>query len=198
MINTIFLIGMAVFAASSIYFFLNRKQSGGMNTAFLVSFVTLASYTLMWQGSFVAESVSGQPIYWTRWLFYAISCSLLMLEISRIKGITSASSVTELIFLNVVVMGTGVLASVSSGVTKWIFFILSSIAYIIQISAVLKVKGKQAEWVNTYIYLGWTGFPVVFLLAPTGISLFGSVIAMGLYLVLDVYTKIIFNLKLKQ
>lgn len=121
-----------------------------------------------------------------------------MLEISRIKGITSASNVTELIFLNVVVMGTGALAAVSSGLSKWIFFILSSISYIIQISTVLKAKGKESDWVNTYIYLGWTAFPIVFLLAPTGISLFGSVIAMGLYLVLDVYTKIIFNLKLKQ
>ncbi len=127
----------------------------------------------MWQGSYVAESVSGQPIYWTRWNSYAISCSLLMFEIARVKKITSASDVAELIFLNVIVMGTGVLASVSTGFPKWIFFIISSIAYIIQISIVLKAEVEGSSWVNTYIYLGWTGFPIVFLFAPTGFGVFG-------------------------
>ena len=198
MINYIFIAGMSIFFLSSIYFYFWRKKSQGLNTAFLVSFVTLISYALMWQGSFVAQSASGEPIYWTRWLFYAISCSLLMLEIARVKGITSSGKVAELIFLNVIVMGAGTLSAVSSGLSKWIFFILSSIAYIVQISIVLKIREDKSNWINTYIYLGWTGFPVVFLLAPTGIGLLTAAIAMGLYLVLDIYTKIIFNLQLKE
>jgi len=197
MINTVFIVGMLIFAASSIYFFFSRQEGQGLNTAFLVSFVTLASYALMWQGSFVAQGVGGEPVYWTRWIFYAISCSLLMLEISRVRGISDPGKIAEIIFLNVFVMGTGVLSSVSTGLGRWIFFALSSVAYLIQISKVLKAKGKDSNWVNPYIYFGWTGFPVVFLLAPTGLGVFGSVVAMGLYLLLDVYTKIIFNLRLK-
>jgi bacteriorhodopsin len=197
MITTIFIIGFVIFALSSAYFFVTKSKPGALNSAFLVSFVTLASYTLMWQGSFVVQSPDAQPIYWTRWLFYAISCSLLMLEIARVKGITSKGKIAELIFLNVIVMGTGTLAAVSSGLGKWIFFLLSSIAYMIQILPLLKVNTEKSKWVNTTILLGWTGFPVVFFLAPTGFGLFGSAIAMGLYLVLDIYTKIIFNLQLK-
>ncbi|MEE4194443.1 MAG: bacteriorhodopsin [Anaerolineae bacterium] len=196
MTNILFIIGFIVFSISSAYFYFSRRKESGLNTAFLVSFVTIASYALMWQGNFVAESAAGQPIFWTRWLFYAISCSLLMLEIAKVKGITGAGKVAQLIFLNVIVMGTGTLAAVSTGLGRWIFFLLSSIAYIIQISSVLKIN--QAKWVNTYIYLGWTGFPVVFLLAPTGFGLIGSAIAMGLYLVLDIYTKIAFNVQLKN
>ena len=196
--NIIFIAGFAIFALSSIYFLFAKGKSGELNSAFLVSFVTLASYALMWDGSFTAESASGEPIYWTRWLFYAISCSLLMLEIAKVKGIKSSGKITELIFLNVIVMGTGTLAAVSSGLSKWIFFVLSSIAYLIQIGMVLKVKEENSKWINTYIYLGWTGFPIVFLLAPTGIGLFGAAIAMGLYLILDIYTKIIFNLQLNK
>ena len=121
-----------------------------------------------------------------------------MLEISKVKGIKATGRVTELIFLNVFVMGTGALAAVSSGVLKWLFFVLSSIAYIIQIGMVLKQKARESNWINTYIYLGWTGFPVVFFLAPTGIGLFGTAVALGLYLLLDVYTKIVFNIQLKD
>lgn len=196
MITTIFILGIGIFSISSVYFFFARKKPKGLNTAFLVSFVTLASYALMWQGSFTAQSSAGEPIFWTRWVFYALSCSLLMLEIARAKKITSSGKVAELIFLNVFVMGTGVLASVTTGLGKWIFFLLSSIAYLIQIAVVLKAREKAANWINLYIWLGWTGFPVVFFLAPTGLGLFGATIAMGLYLVLDVFTKIVFNIQL--
>ena len=195
MINTIFIVGMIVFALSSIYFFFTKKNSG-INSAFLVSFVTLASYVLMWDGTYIAESGGGQPIFWTRWLFYALSCSLLMLEIAKVKGITSPSKVGELIFLNVLVMTGGFFAAITSGVVKWLFFILSSIAYLVQIGALLKINDAKSNWINAYIYFGWSVFPIVFFLAPTGTEIIGAAIAMGLYLVLDIYTKIIFNLQL--
>ena len=197
MINLIFIAGIVIFALSSLFFFFSKK-GGSMNTAFLVSFVTLASYVLMWDGTFASQSASGEPIYWTRWLFYAISCSLLMLEIARVKGITASEKVTELIFLNVLVMGGGALAAVTEGVSKWLFFLLASIAYIIQIVPLLKIKSSSTKWVNAYIFFGWSVFPVVFFLAPTGIEVFGAGIALGLYLLLDISTKILFNLQLKD
>ena len=110
----IFIAGFAIFALSSAYFFFAKGKSEGINAAFLVSFVTLASYALIWDGSFTAESASGQPIFWTRWVFYALSCSLLMLEIAKVKGIKSNGKIAELIFLNIMVMGTGTLAAVTS------------------------------------------------------------------------------------
>lgn len=197
MIDIIFIAGMAIFGLSSLYFLLTKK-SGGINTAFLVSFVTLASYVLMWEGSFVGLSPGGEPIFWTRWLFYALSCSLLMLEIARVKGITGSGKVAELVFLNVLVMGGGFLAAITSGTAKWLFFVLASIAYLLQVAPLFKVKTKGSSWINAYILFGWSVFPVVFVLAPTGIEVFGAAVAMGLYLVLDIYTKIVFNLQLKD
>ena len=197
MINTIFITGMIIFVLSSLYFLIAKKNNG-INTAFLVSFVTLASYVLMWDGTYVAQSASGEPIFWTSWLFYALSCSLLMIEISKVKGITSASKVGELIFLNVIVMGTGFLAAITFGLVKWMFFGLSSIAYLIQVGMLLKIKESASNWINAYIYFGWSVFPVAFFLAPTGIEVFGAAIAMGLYLILDIYTKIVFNLQLND
>ena len=51
----IFIAGFAIFALSSAYFFFANRKSEGINAAFLVSFVTLASYALMWDGSFTAR-----------------------------------------------------------------------------------------------------------------------------------------------
>lgn len=197
MLNTIFISGMIIFSISSLYFLFSKK-SNGLNSAFLVSFVTLVSYVLMWEGSYVVESAGGQPIFWTRWLFYALSCSLLMLEISRVKGIASTGKIAELIFLNVIVMTAGFLAAITFDTVKWLFFILSSIAYIILVADLLKIKEAKSNWVNAYVLFGWSIFPVVFFLAPTGIEVFGAALAMALYLVLDIYTKIVFNIQLNS
>jgi bacteriorhodopsin len=61
---------------------------------------------------------------------------------------------------------------------------------------ILPVQAQESGWVNYYIYFGWTVFPIVFALAPTGLGLIGAALANALYLLLDIYTKIVFNLQL--
>jgi len=197
MLNTIFVVGMVMFAASSIYFYVTGKREQGLNTAFLVSFVTLISYVLMWQGGFTVTTASGEPIFVTRWLFYGLSCTLLMLEIAQLKGIEGGRRV-ELLYLTAVVMATGFLAARDLTAVKWVHFVISSIAYVILIAKVLPAGAEAARWTHSYIYFGWTVFPIVFLLAPTGLGLLGAGIANLLYLALDLYTKIIFNVQLAR
>jgi bacteriorhodopsin len=72
------------------------------------------------------------------------------------------------------------------------------VAYILLVLKVLSVKTPGTGWVHSYIYFGWTLFPIVFLLAPTGIGLIGAAIANLIYLLLDIYTKILFNIQLSR
>jgi len=51
-IETAFAVGMALFAASATYFLFAHKKD--FNSAFLVSFITIISYTLMMEGSLVS------------------------------------------------------------------------------------------------------------------------------------------------
>jgi len=46
--------------------------------------------------------------------------------------------------------------------------------------------------------LGWTGFPIAFLLAPDGFGIITASTAAVLYLVLDIFTKIIFYFDLRR
>jgi sensory rhodopsin len=191
MLTIVFLAGLVIFALSSIYFYFTSKEKDGLNTAFLVSFVTLISYVLMWQGNLTTTSAGGEPIYWTRWLFYGLSCTLLMLEISQAKGIHGGARV-QLLYLTAIVMGTGFLAARDTTAIRWVHFAISSVAYILLVLKVLSVRG--AAWTHSYIYFGWTVFPIVFFLAPTGLGLIGAGVANLLYLLLDLYTKIAFNI----
>jgi sensory rhodopsin len=180
---------------SSAYFYFSGKSKHGLNTAFLVSFVTLISYVLMWQGDLTVMTAAGEPIFWTRWLFYGLSCTLLMLEIAQLKKIEGGARV-QLLYLTAMVMGAGFLAARDLTSIRWVHFVISSIAYVLLVMKILSVKMAAAEWAHGYIFFGWTVFPIVFLLAPTGLGMIGAAVANLLYLLLDIYTKIIFNIQL--
>jgi len=191
----VFLAGLVVFALSSTYFYFTGKKKG-LNTAFLVSFVTLISYVLMWQGDLTVVTEAEEPIYWTRWLFYGASCTLLMVEIAQLKGIRG-NELVQLLYLTAIVMFTGYLAARDLTATRWIHFAISSVAYILLVIKVLSVR-TAGKWVSAYIYFGWTVFPIVFLLAPTGLGLIDAALTNLLYLLLDIYTKIVFSIQLAR
>jgi len=197
MLNLVFVAGLVIFAASSLYFYATAKNKNGFNTAFLVSFITLISYVLMWQGNFTVTTQAGEPIYWTRWLFYGLSCTLLMYEIAQLKGM-QGQRLAQLLYLTAIVMFTGFLAARDLSVVRWVHFAISSVAYVLLVSNILSVSTAASGWVNSYIFFGWTVFPIVFALAPTGLGLIGAALANLAYLLLDVYTKILFNVQLER
>jgi len=69
MSRLVFLVGVLIFAISSVYFWLVGRRKGGLNAAFLVSFITLISYVIMWQGNLTvtAGSNSAPPAPAPNW-----------------------------------------------------------------------------------------------------------------------------------
>lgn len=187
--STILTLGIFLFTISSIYFILKPKT--GFNSAFLVSFITLISYLIMLEGSFVTNN-----LYWTRWIGYGISCSLLVYEISKRVGLDINKQISN-IFLTVIVMFTGALSSVSLNEYKWAFFAISSFAFGKLLYEIYSSKSKNLPLLNPYILFGWCVFPVVFLLSNEGLNLITVETSAIIYLVLDLFTKIVFYLSKK-
>lgn len=194
MTDIIFLVGMVIFFISGIYFYFLNKNKKYFNSALLISLITLISYILMWQGS-LKIILAGEPIFWSRWLFYIGSCPLLMFEISKFKKMKGPDSI-ELMVLTAVVMFSGFLAAWNITNIKWIYFAVSSIAYIILLIKILTNRTARSAWINFYIYFGWTLFPVVFILAPTGVGVINSGLSNIFYLILDILTKVVFSIHL--
>jgi bacteriorhodopsin len=195
--------GALFFLLSSLYFLVTQKNSQNLNIPFLVSFITLISYLIMWQGSFVTLNSNGEQLYWTRWIGYMFSCTLLMYTIASLIKSTPSKLINK-IYLTALVMFTGLLASVSEGNFMLIFFGVSSFAYILLIWPI--VTNKLAyKYINYFIVLGWTIFPIAFLLSPEGLGVINQTASAAIYLGLDLFTKIIFylanpkiNLKIKD
>jgi bacteriorhodopsin len=192
-IETVFLVGIALFAVAATYFlFAYRKE---FNSAFLVSFITVISYTLMLEGSLASVGAEGGAVYATRWLFYGLSCTLLMYEIAKFLK-KSLPETIFLVYLTAIVMSTGAAAAYFDGWYMIGFFVLSSVAYVMLAHSLVTAVSPHRAAVAKYILVGWTGFPIAFLLAPDGFGLISALVAAILYLLLDVFTKIIFYLDL--
>lgn len=189
MLEAVFLTGITLFTLSSIYFLFDKTKA--FNTALLVSLVTVVSYVVMLSSSIVATVEVGDVAYYTRWLFYGLSCSLLMYEIGRILGMKKDKLAMQ-IYLIVVVMLTGALASAFSGGYMVTMFVISSFAYLLLLKNLFDTKSSNSSFVFRYIAFGWTVFPIVFLLAPDGFGVIVNATAAVAYLALDVFTKILF------
>lgn len=180
--------GLGLFAFSSaIFYFISDKD---FKAPFFVSFVTMISYAVMLEGSFVTQNSLGEDLYWTRWLGYALSCSILMYSISK-KLKFSIPKMMSQIYLTVIVMATGAMASYMEDMSMLLFFVISSIAYGFLIYPIISAK-QENKTINAFIYLGWSMFPVIFILSPEGYSLISTEVAFLFYLLLDLMTKIVF------
>lgn len=193
----IFLLGFSVFLFFAIWFFNKRKNNEWYGSAFLVSSITLASYAILAEGSLVAQNHAGIDVYFTRWIFYAASCSLLMVSIAKFLK-TSKESFLPLIILNILVMLTGAMAAVVAGPIKWLIFILGCLFFFWQIQLLYESKNQkeQKKLISHYIIFGWAIFPIVFIAAPEGLNFINNAVAALFYLGLDIFTKIIFYLHL--
>jgi sensory rhodopsin len=186
--NSVLILGCIIFLISSIYFWFANKKS--FNSAFLVSLITLVSYIIMLEGRFVIGTVD-EGVYWTRWLIYGISCALLTYEISKQLNLPS-NKAWMATALTPVVMVTGTLSAIYSGVNKWYMFGISTLAFFIIGWIYFSSQSKELNRIKLYFLLGWSVFPVVFLFSPEGLGGISVVLASSIYLILDIFTKTVF------
>ncbi len=188
----IFYVGIGIFILTSIMFLLLKKKNPKVASLnMIVNFITIASYIVMVSELGVITAMSGDSIYWTRWAFYAISCSFLMYEISTILEIDNRTTL-EIIVFNSMVMITGLFASITEGPVKWLFFALSSIAYVNVLYNISKKRSEQ-NFLVIFVFIFWSGFPIVWLISPAGFMILNSFWTALIYLVLDLITKVYFG-----
>jgi sensory rhodopsin len=193
--------GAVIFAAASLYFLVSGKNKLGFSTEFFISFITTTSYSLMSTGIATVSAPSGQTIYWSRWLFYMVACSLLMYDTAKALKIPD-NEYPWMVLLTWLTMFNGFLSSYITSSNRWIFYILSSLAFAGLLYKVVQGEDNPGfKSLKPFVLVGWTLFPVVFVIAPTGLGLINTVTAEIGYLLLDFATKIVFGVftsKLKE
>lgn len=189
-VNTIFFIGAFLFAGASAYFWL-VNDSKEFNSPLLVTGITTLSYLVMLEGGLATQLADGAVIHWTRWVGYALSCPLLFYAVS--SGISSTKRRITLSSLMSLVMLTGAFTAVWTGWLFWVGFVFSSFLLAASLITLYeRSDSRDLRPMHKYIWFGWVVFPVVFLFGPSGLYVGSVGVAAFLYLLLDVFTKIVF------
>ncbi len=195
--SLVFWAGAGVFGASTLMFLVigGRREVDKflLGPDVFVSFITTVSYVVMAFAIATVTAANDQPVYWSRWLFYIASCSLLASEVGRIIG-KSGEEILEMVILTGLTMFCGFLASYTTAAERWWFFALSSAAFIGLLYEIFRKTGEGGmRGIGLFVLVGWSLFPVVFALAPTGIGTITTYVEAILYALLDVFTKIVFG-----
>ncbi len=196
----VFWAGAGIFGLASLMFAgLGKRRKSGeqiFESNIFVSFITTISYVVMALALATTIAENGQPVYWTRWLFYVASCSILTLDIAFIARKPHCKKIEVALFTGLV-MFCGFLASIIVSVDRWWFFGLSTAAYLGMLYTLFKGSGEDRGKVTSimwFVLVAWSIFPVVWVLAPTGFGVLTTVTEAILYLALDFITKIAFGL----
>jgi sensory rhodopsin len=190
----IFQFGAIIFAIATAFFLIGSRKKGFFGTEFFISFITTTSYAIMSIGIATSIAVNGESIYWSRWLFYLVACPLLVYDIAYLLGF-SRDDYPKFALLTGLTMFNGFLASYLVSPFRWIFFLLSSFAFICLLYLIFQGKDNSAfKRLKSFVLVGWSLFPAVFLLAPTGFGILEASIVAMLYLLLDLITKLFFGI----
>jgi len=188
----IFYAAIGIFSFTTLTFLILKKKNPKVASInMIVNFVTIISYTLMLSGLGAVTATNGEFIYWTRWAFYAISCSFLMVEVSMILNIDNRM-MAEIILFNTMVMVAGLFASITDGLIKWLFFALSTVAYLNVLYQIGKNRSEE-KFIVLFVAIFWSGFPLVWLISPAGFLVLNAFWTALFYLVLDLITKVYFG-----
>jgi sensory rhodopsin len=160
-----------------------RNPSHGRYDAVLAGVTGFAAvaYVLMALGIATYE-VGGETIYIARYADWLVTTPLLVLYLGMLAE-TRLRTVLALLALDVLVIGAGVGAALTPTVEKWVLYAVGCVAFLGLLYGLLRtlpasfgeepdprVEATFTTLRNLTVVL-WTLYPVVWLLAPTGIGI---------------------------
>ncbi|MCA1054163.1 bacteriorhodopsin [Rossellomorea aquimaris] len=198
--------GAAVFALWS----MNRK--GVPKVEYLIAFFIpvwsgLAYMSMaMGQGGIVKD---GGVVYFARYLDWVVTTPLLLIALA-LTGMHHLKKkdpiiIASLIAADVVMITTGFIADMSTGGVVFTWYLIGITAFLVILwliwSPLRKLAKQQGEklykvylMVCGYLTLFWVGYPLVWLLGPSGLGVIGQAGDTLLFVILPIFSKVGFSL----
>lgn len=204
-------IGFLSMTAGAIFFGYRASRASSerwrilLSLNFFIAAIASVLYLVMLTGQ--GEGVfNDHNSYWVRYVTWILSTPLLLLELSHL-GKTRLSTVGGLIGANTLMLATGFLADVYPKPHNITWYFVSCGAYLGVACLLLTSYRAEAErnhpgkvgkdsfsrLLTVHLVL-WTAYPIVWILADTGINFIGDGVEAMFYTILDVTSKVGFGL----
>lgn len=212
-IHTWFWMGAAFLAVRMLFFLVMGLVDGPGHenhfaTSFFINLVAATTYLAMALGLGSAVGANGQAFYYARYIDWALTTPLLLLNLSMIATFNvgrKSALVAAIMGLDVFMVVTGLIAAMTVGTAKWAFYVLSCIAFaavIVLIWGILRSEAAKltAGELKTYntmtgiLTFLWCIYPIVWLVGTEGLGMVNGAMEAFLYMMLDVAAKFGFGL----
>jgi hypothetical protein len=147
---------------------------------------------LLGQGSSYIEQ-DDLCVPWVRWAVYSISCSLLASKIATLSQFSLGVDRDTFVTLITLTLLTGAFsaASTASEEARWTWFGVGFVPYLP--AMFLLLKNRSVPNLVAFVFITWSLYPVIYLLGPAMTGVTNLAVESILYLVADVFTKILFE-----
>ena len=214
-IHTWFWIGAALMAVGMMFFLVMGLADGPghenhFTTSFFINMIAATTYLAMALGLGYATKADGSVFYYARYIDWILTTPLLLLNLAMVATFNvgrKSALVAGIIGLDVFMIGTGLIAAMTTGTTKWVFYFLSCVAFlavIVLIWGVLRAEAAKLTRQELSVYnratslltFLWLLYPVVWAVGTEGLSMVSLGMEAMLYMILDVSAKLGFGLVL--
>ncbi len=153
--------------------------------------------------------VDGQTTYWARYVDWVVTTPLLLVALwmTATTHTTKRPHVPTLVTLvcaDVVMILCGLIGDLSEGSTRFVFYFIGVAALLLIFYIVfgpLRAVARQDAQVSriygivsTYLALFWIGYPLTWILGPSGIGVVSQTVDTVLFVLLPVFSKVGFSI----
>ena len=153
--------------------------------------------------------VAGQTTYWARYADWVVTTPLLLVALwmtatTRTEKRPHVPTLITIVGADVVMILCGLVGDLSEGPARYVYFGIGVAALALIFWTVWvplrRVAGHDAEVADAYgkvagyLTLFWIGYPLTWILGPSGVGVFGQVTDSVLFVVLPVFSKVGFSI----
>ena len=169
---------------------------------FFICLIASALYIAMALGQGKAVLYE-RPTFWVRYITWFLSTPLLLLDLTLLGG-TSLPITVSLLGANAFMIATGLVAAISPDPINFVWYLISCGAYVAVFYLLVSPYRQEAErkhprnkkafrkLLSVHLVL-WTGYPIVWILAISGLDVISSGVETMLYTLLDLIAKVGFG-----
>jgi bacteriorhodopsin len=192
-----------------VFLLLGRGSRGDRQDVFMITFFVAAVAATAYLAMALDQGttmIDGREVFYARYVDWLITTPLLLIDLAILVR-ASRSLTTWLIGLDVYMIGTGLIAGLTSGDKRYVWFAVSSVAFIAIVGilagrflALAREGGTETS--RTFTRLAaltvglWSLYPVVWLLGTEGTGAVGLTTEVAMFAVLDLLAKIGFGVVL--
>ncbi|WP_071848999.1 bacteriorhodopsin [Alkalibacterium sp. 20] len=207
---------VAVMLIGALYFYIQSREPKGvpkyeyMIAIFIPVWSAIAYFSIAAGQGFL--EVSERTVYFARYLDWVFTTPLLLVALAFTAMYYTKKNISiilSLVFLDVIMILTGLIASLSESPLNYAWYSIGTVALLIIFYIVwvpLKNIAKKSDEklyhhyrnVALYLTLFWIGYPTAWLLGPSGLGIVSQSIDVTAFILLPIFSKVgfsIFDLK---